>query len=166
MINLKELCRGLPLDPLPPNHGRDPDVPHAPIRTPNLTAEEKRLALRNALRYFPQALHASLAPEFAQELKQYGHIYMYRFCPSLRMRAYPIDQYPCKTRHAAAIMHMIMNNLDPAVAQVLTHPHSWSSSRRETKHTSHKLKGLLYLSLHSPNFMSLSTRCVCCTDVL
>ncbi|XP_058259038.1 urocanate hydratase [Hemibagrus wyckioides] len=117
MTSLKELCGGLPLDPLPPNRGRDPNVPHAPIRTPNLTAEEKRLALRNALRYFPPALHVSLAPEFAQELTQYGHIYMYRFCPTLRMRAYPIDQYPCKTRHAAAIMHMIMNNLDPAVAQ-------------------------------------------------
>ncbi|KAI5109487.1 urocanate hydratase [Silurus meridionalis] len=117
MSSLKELCSGLPLDPLPPNQGRNPAVPHAPIRTPNLTTEEKRLALKNVLRYFPPALHAILAPEFAQELTQYGHIYMYRFCPTLRMRAYPIDQYPCKTRHAAAIMHMIMNNLDPAVAQ-------------------------------------------------
>uniref|UniRef100_A0AAR2KE69 Urocanate hydratase n=1 Tax=Pygocentrus nattereri TaxID=42514 RepID=A0AAR2KE69_PYGNA len=76
-----------------------------------------QLSLRNALRYFPPALHSTLAPEFAQELRQYGHIYMYRFCPSIRMRAYPIDEYPCQIRHAAAIMHMIMNNLDPAVAQ-------------------------------------------------
>uniref|UniRef100_A0A672YZZ7 Urocanate hydratase n=1 Tax=Sphaeramia orbicularis TaxID=375764 RepID=A0A672YZZ7_9TELE len=117
MSTLKEICSGLPLDPLPPNRGRDPSVPHAPIRTPNLTAEDERLALRNALRYFPPSLHAALAPEFAQELRQYGHIYMYRFCPTLRMRAYPIDQYPCRTRQAAAIMLMIMNNLDPAIAQ-------------------------------------------------
>uniref|UniRef100_A0A672YZY7 Urocanate hydratase n=1 Tax=Sphaeramia orbicularis TaxID=375764 RepID=A0A672YZY7_9TELE len=117
MSTLKEICSGLPLDPLPPNRGQDPSVPHAPIRTPNLTAEDERLALRNALRYFPPSLHAALAPEFAQELRQYGHIYMYRFCPTLRMRAYPIDQYPCRTRQAAAIMLMIMNNLDPAIAQ-------------------------------------------------
>nr|XP_055069705.1 urocanate hydratase [Misgurnus anguillicaudatus] len=117
MSSLKEICAGLPLDPLPPNRGRDPSVPHAPVRTPNLTATEERLALKNALRYFPHALHATLAAEFAQELRQYGHIYMYRFCPALHMRAYPIDQYPCKTMQAAAIMLMIMNNLDPAVAQ-------------------------------------------------
>uniref|UniRef100_A0A669F3P5 Urocanate hydratase 1 n=1 Tax=Oreochromis niloticus TaxID=8128 RepID=A0A669F3P5_ORENI len=66
---------------------------------------------------FPPSHHATLASEFAQELRQYGHIYMYRFCPTLRMRAYPIDQYPCRTRQAAAMMLMIMNNLDPAVAQ-------------------------------------------------
>uniref|UniRef100_A0A8D3CQW6 Urocanate hydratase n=1 Tax=Scophthalmus maximus TaxID=52904 RepID=A0A8D3CQW6_SCOMX len=75
------------------------------------------LALRNALRYFPPSHHATLASEFAQELRQYGHIYMYRFCPTLHLRAYPIDQYPCRTRQAASIMLMIMNNLDPAVAQ-------------------------------------------------
>ncbi|XP_064154534.1 urocanate hydratase isoform X1 [Anguilla rostrata] len=117
MSTLKELCAGLPLDPLPPNRGRDPSVPHAPIRTPNLSQQEERLALRNALRYFPPSLHSTLASEFAQELRQYGHIYMYRFCPPIRVRAYPIDQYPCRTRQAAAIIHMIMNNLDPAVAQ-------------------------------------------------
>uniref|UniRef100_A0A673LG96 Urocanate hydratase n=1 Tax=Sinocyclocheilus rhinocerous TaxID=307959 RepID=A0A673LG96_9TELE len=117
MSSLKEICAGLPLDPLPPNRGRDPSIPHALVRTPNFTPAEERLALRNALRYFPPNLHATLATEFAQELRQYGHIYMYRFCPTLRMRAYPIDQYPCRTRHAASIMLMIMNNLDPAVAQ-------------------------------------------------
>ncbi|TMS19344.1 Urocanate hydratase [Larimichthys crocea] len=117
MSSLKDICSGLPLDPLPPNRGRDPNVPHAPTRTPNLTSEEERLALRNALRYFPPSHHVTLAPEFAQELRQHGHIYMYRFCPTLRMRAYPIDQYPCRTRQAASIMLMIMNNLDPAVAQ-------------------------------------------------
>ncbi|XP_077054436.1 urocanate hydratase [Siphateles boraxobius] len=117
MSSLKEICAGLPLNPIPPNRGRDPNVPHAPVRTPNLTPAEERLALRNALRYFPPSLHATLAAEFAQELRQYGHIYMYRFCPALRMRAYPIDQYPCRTRQAASIMLMIMNNLDPVVAQ-------------------------------------------------
>ncbi|XP_016322607.1 urocanate hydratase isoform X1 [Sinocyclocheilus anshuiensis] len=117
MSSLKEICAGLPLDPLPPNRGRDPSIPHALVRTPNFTPAEERLALRNALRYFPPNLHATLATEFAQELRQYGHIYMYRFCPTLRMRAYPIDQYPCRTRQAASIMLMIMNNLDPAVAQ-------------------------------------------------
>uniref|UniRef100_A0A8C3ARQ3 Urocanate hydratase n=1 Tax=Cyclopterus lumpus TaxID=8103 RepID=A0A8C3ARQ3_CYCLU len=114
MCSLKEICSGLPLDPLPLNPGRDPNVPHAPMRTPNLTAEEERVTgAKNALRYFPPSHHATLAPEFAQELRQYGHIYMYRFCPKL----YPIDQYPCRTRQAASIMLMIMNNLDPAVAQ-------------------------------------------------
>uniref|UniRef100_A0A3Q3T3N2 Urocanate hydratase 1 n=1 Tax=Mastacembelus armatus TaxID=205130 RepID=A0A3Q3T3N2_9TELE len=117
MATVKEICSGLPLDPLPPNRGRDPSVPHAPVRTPNLTAEEERLALRNALRYFPPSHHTTLAPEFARELRQYGHIYMYRFCPTLRMRAYPIDRYPCRTRQAASMMLMIMNNLDPDVAQ-------------------------------------------------
>ncbi|XP_056129916.1 urocanate hydratase isoform X2 [Lampris incognitus] len=117
MSTLKELCAGLPLDPVPPNRGRDPRVPHAPARTPNLTAEEERLALRNALRYFQPTHHATLAAEFAQELRQYGHIYMYRFCPTMPMRAYPIGQYPCRTQQAASIMLMIMNNLDPAVAQ-------------------------------------------------
>uniref|UniRef100_A0A6Q2YP63 Urocanate hydratase n=1 Tax=Esox lucius TaxID=8010 RepID=A0A6Q2YP63_ESOLU len=76
-----------------------------------------QLALRNSLRYFPPTHHNHLASEFAQELRQYGHIYMYRFCPPVHMRAYPIDQYPCRTPQAASIMLMIMNNLDPAVAQ-------------------------------------------------
>ncbi|KAL8212606.1 UNVERIFIED_CONTAM: Urocanate hydratase [Gekko kuhli] len=75
------------------------------------------LALKNSLRYFPPDLHPVLAPEFADELRHYGHIYMYRFCPQIEMRAYPIQEYPCQTIQAAAIMHMIMNNLDPAVAQ-------------------------------------------------
>ncbi|XP_053454478.1 urocanate hydratase isoform X3 [Nycticebus coucang] len=117
MSSLQELCSGLPLRPLPENQGRWAGVPHAPVRTPGLTPEEKQLALRNALRYFPPDIQELLAPEFAQELQLYGHIYMYRFCPSFEMRAYPIEQYPCQVRAAAAIMHMIMNNLDPAVAQ-------------------------------------------------
>ncbi|XP_020836805.1 urocanate hydratase [Phascolarctos cinereus] len=117
MSNLRELCKGLPLHPLPENKGRRDGLPHAPVRTPSLTPEEKQLALKNALRYFPPEVHKILAPEFAQELKLYGHIYMYRFCPDIEMKAYPIENYPCKTKSAAAIMHMIMNNLDPSVAQ-------------------------------------------------
>ncbi|CAL8382208.1 unnamed protein product [Boreogadus saida] len=117
MSTLEEICSGLPVEPLPENGGRNPGLPHAPTRTPHLTAAEERLALRNALRYFPPCHHATLATEFAQELRQHGHIYMYRFCPPMRIKAYPIHQYPCRTPQAAAIMLMIMNNLDPAVAQ-------------------------------------------------
>ncbi|XP_010378879.1 urocanate hydratase isoform X2 [Rhinopithecus roxellana] len=117
MSSLQALCSGLPLRPLPENRGRQAGVPHAPVRTPSLSLEEKQLALRNALRYFPADVQELLAPEFAQELQLYGHIYMYRFCPDIEMRAYPVEQYPCQTKAAAAIMHMIMNNLDPAVAQ-------------------------------------------------
>ncbi|XP_063116265.1 urocanate hydratase [Cavia porcellus] len=117
MSSLQMLCSGLPLWPLPQNQGRWAGVPHAPVRTPNLSPAEEQLALRNALRYFPPDIQELLAQEFAQELRLYGHIYMYRFSPSIEMRAYPIEQYPCRTRAAAAIMHMIMNNLDPAVAQ-------------------------------------------------
>ncbi|XP_046357872.2 urocanate hydratase-like [Haliotis rufescens] len=117
MSTLKELCMGLPLHPLPERRDRDDSVPHAPIRTPSLTVEDQRLALENALRYFPPEYHGVLASEFAHELREYGHIYMYRFRPDVEMRAYPVDEYPSRSRHAAAIMHMIMNNLDPHVAQ-------------------------------------------------
>ncbi|CAM5125845.1 unnamed protein product [Eretmochelys imbricata] len=117
MSSLEDICGGLPLHPLPENRGRKKGVPHAPVRTPNLTAQEEKLALQNALRYFPPEVHKELALEFAEELKLYGHIYMYRFCPEIEMRAYPIEEYPCKTKSAAAVMHMIMNNLDPSVAQ-------------------------------------------------
>uniref|UniRef100_A0A8B9T862 Urocanate hydratase 1 n=1 Tax=Anas platyrhynchos TaxID=8839 RepID=A0A8B9T862_ANAPL len=117
MTSLKEICCGLPLNPLPENRGRRKGIPHAPVRTPNLTAQEKKLALRNALRYFPPEIQKKLVLEFAEELRLYGHIYMYRFFPDIEMRAYPIKDYPCKTKSAAAIMLMIMNNLDPSVAQ-------------------------------------------------
>nr|XP_056702885.1 urocanate hydratase [Euleptes europaea] len=117
MSSLKEICGGLPLHSLPENRGRKDGIPHAPVRTPNLTEHEEKLALKNSLRYFPPNLHPVLVPEFAEELRHYGHIYMYRFCPQIEMRAYPIQEYPCQTIQAAAIMHMIMNNLDPAVAQ-------------------------------------------------
>lgn len=118
---LKALAEGIPLG-APASRvreeGRDESVPHAPVRTPHLSEAERRRAIANALRYFPTELHASLAPEFAQELADFGHIYMYRFRPTTyAMRAYPIDYYPAKCQQAAAIMMMIMNNLDPAVAQ-------------------------------------------------
>ena len=98
----------------------DPEINHAPKRKDILTHEEKVLALKNALRYFPAKHHAVLAPEFAAELERYGRIYMYRFRPTYEMYARPIDEYPAKCRQAAAIMAMIQNNLDPRVAQ---HPH-------------------------------------------
>ena len=117
MATLTEVCSGLPLEPLPSQQTRDCSVPHAPKRNTNLSKSEEILAVKNALRYFPSETHAELAPEFAQELREYGHIYMYRFRPTLEMRAYNIDDYPCKSKHAATIMLMIMNNLDPRVAQ-------------------------------------------------
>ncbi|MFM7234704.1 MAG: urocanate hydratase [Flavobacteriales bacterium] len=98
----------------------DTAINHAPKRKDILSADEKKLALRNALRYFPQHLHASLVEEFKQELEVYGRIYMYRFRPTYAMHARSIDQYPAKSQQAAAIMLMIQNNLDPRVAQ---HPH-------------------------------------------
>ena len=114
-----EIRAGIP-DVLPPMKPYDNDINHAPRRKEILTPEEKRLALRNALRYFPKQLHQELAPEFAQELERYGRIYMYRFRPDYKMYARPIDAYPHRSQQAAAIMMMIQNNLDPAVAQ---HPH-------------------------------------------
>lgn len=110
---------GIP-EVIPKARAIDPSVSHAPTRKDILSAEEKKLALRNALRYFPAKHHATLAPEFAQELQAHGRIYMYRFMPEHAMYARPIDQYPAKCKQAAAIMLMIQNNLDPAVAQ---HPH-------------------------------------------
>lgn len=103
-------------EPLP----YDPKANHAPVRKDILSASQKKLAIRNALRYFDVKHHAVLAKEFADELKRYGRIYMYRFRPQYAMYARPVDQYPAKCRQAAAIMLMIQNNLDPAVAQ---HPH-------------------------------------------
>ena len=98
----------------------DPTVNHAPHRKQILTAEEKKLALKNALRYFPPKHHAELIPEFKEELETYGRIYMYRLRPDYKIYARSIDDFPYKSRQAAAIMLMISNNLDMAVAQ---HPH-------------------------------------------
>ncbi|MBR0029322.1 MAG: urocanate hydratase [Bacteroidales bacterium] len=120
MIFKEEILAGIPQDILPEQKPYDDKVNHAPKRKDILTEAEKELALRNALRYFPPRLHAQLAPEFAQELKDYGRIYMYRYRPSYRMYARPIDEYPAKCRQAAAMMAMIQNNLDERVAQ---HPH-------------------------------------------
>ncbi len=105
---------------LPEPQPYDPAVNHAPRRKDILTPEQKQLALRNALRYFPAEQHALLAPEFAEELQRYGRIYMYRLRPTYEMKARPIGDYPAHSQQAAAIMMMIQNNLDPAVAQ---HPH-------------------------------------------
>lgn len=110
---------GIP-DVLPGPKAYDYSVSHAPVRKDILTTDEKKLALRNALRYFDPKHHAVLAPEFAEELKLYGRIYMYRLRPEYEMYARPIDEYPAKCRQAAGIMLMIQNNLDKAVAQ---HPH-------------------------------------------
>ena len=116
----KAIAAGLP-DELPVRPPDAPGVDHAPPRRQLLSADEKRLALRNALRYFEPRLHEILAPEFAGELEAYGRIYMMRLRPtSYEMQARPIDEYPARSRQAAAIMLMIQNNLDPAVAQ---YPH-------------------------------------------
>ncbi len=115
----KDILSGIP-DVLPDPKPYDHSVNHAPKRKDILTPEEKQLALRNALRYFPAKFHETLAPEFAAELRDYGRIYMYRFRPDYPMYARPIGEYPAKCPQAAAIMAMIQNNLDPRVAQ---HPH-------------------------------------------
>ena len=116
---MADIRAGIP-NTLPDPQPYDHTVNHAPKRKDILTPEEKKLALRNALRYFPKKFHATLAPEFLDELKTYGRIYMYRFRPTYDMHARPIDEYPHKCKQAAAIMMMIQNNLDKAVAQ---HPH-------------------------------------------
>ena len=115
----EEILAGIPAG-LPEPKPYDKEINHAPKRKDILTEEQKVLALKNALRYFPEGLHATLAPEFAAELKAYGRIYRYRYRPSYKIYARPIDEYPAESRQAAAIMAMIQNNLDEHVAQ---HPH-------------------------------------------
>ena len=115
----KQILEGIP-DVLPPKKEYDPSINHAPKRKDILSEAEKRLAIRNELRYFPAKHHKELAAEFADELKRYGRIYMYRLRPDYEMKARNIDEYPARSRQAAAIMLMINNNLDYAVAQ---HPH-------------------------------------------
>ncbi|MBT1696744.1 urocanate hydratase [Fulvivirgaceae bacterium PWU4] len=114
-----QILQGIP-EELPEKTTYDPSVSHAPKRKDILTAEEKKLAVRNALRYFHPRHHAVLAPEFYDELVRYGRIYMYRFRPGYAMHARALNEYPHRCKQAAAIMLMIQNNLDPAVAQ---HPH-------------------------------------------
>ena len=115
----EDILAGIPAV-LPEPKPYDTKINHAPKRKEILTEQEKVLAIKNALRYFPAEHHAVLAQEFAQELKDYGRIYMYRFRPDYEMYARPIDEYPARSRQAAAIMAMIQNNLDYRVAQ---HPH-------------------------------------------
>ena len=115
----KAILEGIPQE-LPEPKPYDNSINHAPRRKDILSDEEKVLAIRNALRYFPERHHEVLAAEFARELRDYGRIYMYRFRPDYPMYARPIDEYPAKCTQAAAIMAMIQNNLDPRVAQ---HPH-------------------------------------------
>ena len=115
----EEILSGIPAE-LPAPKAYDREINHAPKRKDILTAEQKVLAVKNALRYFPEKHHAVLAREFAKELEDYGRIYMYRFRPTYEMYARPIGEYPAKSKQAAAIMAMIQNNLDPRVAQ---HPH-------------------------------------------
>ena len=115
----RQILEGIP-DVLPPKKEYDLSINHAPKRKDILSEAEKRLAIRNALRYFPAKHHKELAAEFADELKRYGRIYMYRLRPDYEMKARNIDEYPARSRQAAAIMLMINNNLDYAVAQ---HPH-------------------------------------------
>ncbi len=112
----QQLLQGLPKQ-LPPKRKPSENVSHAPKRKDILSDDEKKLAVRNALRYFPEKWHRELASDFASELNEFGRIYMYRFMPDYEMYARPIDAYPAKSRHAAAIMLMIQNNLDPRVAQ-------------------------------------------------
>jgi urocanate hydratase len=115
----KAIRAGIPAE-LPPKKEIDERINHAPRRKEILTEDEKVLALRNALRYFPEPLHKELLPEFAGELARYGRIYMHRYRPDYPMHARPIADYPARCSEAAAIMLMIQNNLDPQVAQ---HPH-------------------------------------------
>ena len=112
----QELSQGIPSQ-LPDKKSYPKGANRAPKRKDILSKEEKKLSLRNALRYFPDNWHSELSKEFLEELKAYGRIYMYRFKPKYKMYARPIEQYPAKSRKAAAIMLMIQNNLDPAVAQ-------------------------------------------------
>ena len=114
-----QIQQGIP-DVLPPKKDFDLEINHAPKRKDILSPEEKKLALKNALRYFDPKHHQELGFEFSEELEKYGRIYMYRFRPDYDMKSRPIEEYPGKSMQAKAIMLMIQNNLDVAVAQ---HPH-------------------------------------------
>ena len=116
---LKDILQGIPIN-IPEKKEYDLSINHAPKRKEILTIEEKKLSLRNALRYFPSNQHAELAEDFLDELSRYGRIYMFRYRPDYKMYARPIQEYPGNSEQAKAIMLMIQNNLDYAVAQ---HPH-------------------------------------------
>ena len=120
MTDIKEaILRGIPSE-LPPKKEYDRSVSHAPNRKDILTKEEKKLAIKNALRYFPENVHSELATEFAEELKEYGRIYMYRYRPDYEIKSRHLEDFPHKSKQAAGIMMMLSNNLDYAIAQ---HPH-------------------------------------------
>jgi urocanate hydratase len=120
MIDIKQaILQGIPSE-LPPKKEFDTSVSHAPKRKNILTSEEKKLAIKNALRYFPENLHPELAQEFADELKEYGRIYMYRYRPDYEIKSRHLEEFPHKSKQAAGIMMMISNNLDYDIAQ---HPH-------------------------------------------
>ncbi len=112
----QQLLQGIPAN-LPVRYNYDKQIVHAPIRTNVLNEDEKKLSVRNALRYFPAEWHAELAIEFLEELNKFGRIYMYRFMPQYEMYARPISDYPFQCRQAGCIMLMIQNNLDPKIAQ-------------------------------------------------
>ena len=117
MKDIKEtILRGIPTE-LPAKKALNKNISHAPNRKDILNKEEKRLAIRNALRYFPKTMHAVLAPEFAEELKIYGRIYMYRFMPDYEIKARHLEDFPHKSKQAAALQMMLSNNLDAAIAQ-------------------------------------------------
>ena len=117
MKDFKEaILRGIPSQ-LPAKKEINPNISHAPNRKDILSKEEKKLAIRNALRYFPEHMHATLAPEFTEELKTYGRIYMYRFMPNYKIKARHLEDFPHKSKQAAAIQLMLSNNLDYAIAQ-------------------------------------------------
>jgi urocanate hydratase len=117
MKDIKEtILIGIPTE-IPAKRALNKNISHAPKRKDILNKEEKRLAIRNALRYFPKAMHAVLAPEFAEELKTYGRIYMYRFIPDYEIKARRLEDFPHKSKQAAALQMMLSNNLDAAIAQ-------------------------------------------------
>jgi urocanate hydratase len=117
MTNLKQaILQGIPSE-LPAKKNINPSVSHAPNRKDILNKEEKQLAIRNALRYFPEHMHSVLAPEFAEELKTYGRIYMYRFMPDYEIKARHLEDFPHESKQAAALQMMLSNNLDDAIAQ-------------------------------------------------
>ena len=119
-MNFKQhISAGIPIH-IPEKKEYDTNVNHAPVRENILNSSEKKLAIKNALRYFDAKFHKNLIVEFKNELDKFGRIYMYRYRPDYEMHARPIDAYPHKSKQAAAIMLMIQNNLDPKVAQ---HPH-------------------------------------------
>ena len=117
MTNLKQaILQGIPAE-IPEKKNINPSVNHAPNRKDILNKEEKQLAIHNALRYFPEHMHFVLAHEFAEELKTYGRIYMYRFMPKYEIKARHLEDFPHKSKQAAAIQMMLSNNLDYAIAQ-------------------------------------------------